>query len=310
MHLDKEKIFLLGSGRFASEVFRYLIEKGLPIAGVFTYPPKESGRKHTLKEDSVAEMALELGIELFRFDSYTKDSDAQNKLTELKPDLGIVLSFRILPEEIYSIPKNGMINLHPSLLPALRGAAPLNWAIAKGYTKSGFTTFLLDKKVDAGNIILQSNWNIEADENVFDLTKKLVIPAAEHLFKTIPLILDKSFVPKAQDESKKSNAPKIKRKHLRIDWRRSAKEIHNQTRGFYPVAYAVYNGKDIAIVDSEISDDSGDIGEILGIEGNGIKIACSEGAIIAKILKPQGKGKMEGKAFYNGYIKDKTLFFQ
>ncbi len=301
-------IVLLGSGRFAQEVFRKAIDKGLLPQAIFTYPPKEKGRGHRLYPDPVHELASERGIPLYLYDDYRAGSDACLKLKQLSPDLGIVLSFRILPSDFFSIPKMGMINLHPSLLPDLRGAAPLNWAIARGYTRSGISTFILNEEVDSGKILGQKEFAIKPDENVLDLTKKIVEPSAELLIESIPFALDASFLPKMQSPKEITRAPKITKEHLKIDWNKDNRSLHNQIRAFYPSAFALYNGRQVAIEVATTGDEKGKPGEIIGVSEDSIVIGCGTGTIHVDKLKPQGKKQMSGRAFYNGYAKDDLYF--
>jgi methionyl-tRNA formyltransferase len=177
----------LGSGDFASGILDILSQRGNCPVCSFTYCPKEKGRGHKAVQDDVAIVSEKHDIECFETDDINSVA-VHDKMKSLEPDFGLVISFSILDKETFSIPKSGMINLHPSLLPDLRGAAPLNWAIRRGYRKSGFSTFFLTSGVDCGKILLQEEFDILEDENAGQLRERLILPAANHLEKVFLML--------------------------------------------------------------------------------------------------------------------------
>ena len=228
-------------------------------------------------------------------------------LSELKPDLIAVVAFRILPERIFSLPPFGTINLHASLLPKYRGAAPINWAIIKGEKKTGVTTFFIGKKVDTGEIILQREVEIEPDETCGELSLKLSQVGAEVLLKTIDLIEKGEVKTCPQDNSGASLAPKITDELCKIDWSKPAEEINNLIRGVSPTpgAFTFFRGKILKIYKTEKVPErieTSDPGVVIGAgKSTGILVQTGRGILKLKELQLEGKKKITADEFLRGY---------
>ncbi|MCL4550787.1 MAG: methionyl-tRNA formyltransferase [Bacteroidetes bacterium] len=245
------KIVFMGTPDFAIPSLKKLLFLRNPfgkskhtIAAVVSAPDKERGRGREVSFTPVKEFALQNKLEVLTPVSL-KDRQFINRLNELSPDLFVVVAFRILPKEVYSIPKRGSFNLHGSLLPKYRGAAPIQWALINGDTETGVTTFFLEDKVDTGNIILQKKIEIDSADNFGSLHDKLMMLGADAVLETVELIENGSFSLSKQNDQDASPAPKITKEICRIDWNKSAAEIHNLVRGLspYPGAFFIHQEK-------------------------------------------------------------------
>ncbi|MEW5844468.1 MAG: methionyl-tRNA formyltransferase [Bacteroidota bacterium] len=238
------KIVFMGTPDFAIPSLKKLLESNHTIAAVVSAPDKERGRGREVSFTPVKEFAIQNKLEVLTPVSL-KDQQFIDRLNELDPDLFVVVAFRILPKEVYSIPKRGSFNLHGSLLPKYRGAAPIQWALINGETETGVTTFFLEDKVDTGNIILQKKIEIDPDDDFGSLHDKLMILGAEAVLETVELIANGSYRLAKQNDQEASPAPKITKEICRIDWIKNAAEIHNLVRGLspYPGAFFMYKDK-------------------------------------------------------------------
>ena len=226
------------------------------ILSVVTTPDKERGRGQKVTSTAVKQFAIEKNIPVLQ-PIKLKDDYFINKLKRLEPDLFVVVAFRILPKEVFEIPKYGSFNLHGSYLPKYRGAAPIQWALINGDTETGLTTFKLAEKVDTGNIYLQEKVKINPDDNFETLHDRMSLLGAELVLKTVQLIESGEYELYQQDNSLASPAPKITKEICLIDWNKSATEIHNLVRGLspHPAAFFNYNKKVIKIYKTEIVKD-------------------------------------------------------
>ncbi|MFP4458106.1 MAG: methionyl-tRNA formyltransferase [Candidatus Zixiibacteriota bacterium] len=305
-------IFLGGDG-FAAAIFERLIKDNIRPKAIFTYPPKERGRGRKPVANPVRKVADKYEIECLEFDNYKTD-EVVDAIKSLNAKLGVVISFKILPEKVFNAPEHGMINLHPSLLPDLRGAAPLNWAIAKGYLKSGITVFFLDKKIDSGNILLQKEVEIGCNETYGDLWYKVQKPSAEILKKAINLIYSGDYKLQNQNSEKSSYAPRIKQSHLEIDWSKTASQLHNQIRAFAPKpgAFTFFKNKRVKLFESEVQNNeisSKNTGEIVDYDDEAVIVTTGKGFLKILMLQPENKRKMSGHDFWLGYVKEKGQSF-
>ncbi len=241
-----------------------------------------------------------------------KDIEFSDKIRSLDPDIIIVVAFRILPKEIFTIPQYGSFNLHASLLPKYRGAAPINWAIINGEAETGVTSFFLKEKVDTGNIIIQKKTDIEPEDNAGTIHDKLAGLGAETVLETVRLIESGNVSVSEQDNSSATPAPKIFREDCQINWEQGALKIHNFIRGLspYPGAYSYLNNKIVKISKSNKTDmKSLKIpGKIL-IENKKLYVSSEDNLIEILELQPEGKKRLSALDFINGADKTGELIF-
>ena len=231
----------MGTPEFASTSLRRLVEEGYNIVAVVTTPDKPAGRGQKMHFSDVKVTAEELGLPILQPEKL-RDEEFLSALRELQADLGIVIAFRMLPEVVWAMPRLGTFNLHASLLPQYRGAAPINWAIINGETRTGVTTFLLNHEIDKGAIIEQEAVDILPEDNIGTLYDKLMAVGAQLVVSTVERLASGNYKAIEQmhiDESTLKPAPKIFKEDGRIDWRRSCRSIHNLVRGLspYPAAW-------------------------------------------------------------------------
>ena len=242
MKKEDLRILYMATADFALPSLQALVEGGYHIVAVVTMPDKPAGRGQKLRESSIKTYAREVGIEVLQPERL-KDEAFISRLHELRIDLGIVVAFRMLPEVVWSLPRFGTINLHGSLLPRYRGAAPIHWAIIRGETETGVTTFRLRHELDTGDILLQARLPIAPEDNVGKVHDALMHLGAETLVKTVDLFLQDE-EPQAQAQSSydiaPTSAPKLTKENTELQWTSTAQELHNQVRGLspYPAAWA------------------------------------------------------------------------
>jgi len=304
------KIILMGSPDFGIPAFRKIIECGYDVPAVVTVPDKQKGRGLKVQFSDVKKFAIENNIDILQPENL-KSKEFIDSLRNYNPDLFIIIAFRILPKEIFSIPRLGSINLHASLLPKYRGAAPINHAIINGETKSGITTFYLDESVDTGSIILQKEISIDINDTFGDVYYRMSETGADVVMDTINLIKHKSYVLKKQDSSQSSKAPKIFRKDCLINWNKDSASLHNFIRGLSPVpaAYTQRNGKVYKILKSRLSINKSVMESgILFSADKKLFISTSDYDLEILSIQPEGKKPMSAKDFINGMISDKIVF--
>lgn len=242
MEAKNLRIVFMGTPEFAATSLKRLVAEGYNIVAVVTTPDKPAGRGQKMHESDVKLMAKELGLPILQPEKL-RDEAFLAAMRELQPDLGIVIAFRMLPEVVWAMPKHGTFNLHASLLPEYRGAAPINWAIINGDKRTGVTTFLLNHEIDKGAIIGQEEVDILPEDNIGTLYDKLMNIGSGLVIETVERIASGDINPVEQmhiDESTLRPAPKIFKEDGRIDWSRKAEDIHNLVRGLspYPAAWS------------------------------------------------------------------------
>ncbi len=242
MEAKNLRIVFMGTPEFAATSLKCLVAEGYNIVAVVTTPDKPAGRGQKMHESDVKLMAKELGLPILQPEKL-RDEAFLAAMRELQPDLGIVIAFRMLPEVVWAMPKHGTFNLHASLLPEYRGAAPINWAIINGDKRTGVTTFLLNHEIDKGAIIGQEEVDILPEDNIGTLYDKLMNIGSGLVIETVERIASGDINPVEQmhiDESTLRPAPKIFKEDGRIDWSRKAEDIHNLVRGLspYPAAWS------------------------------------------------------------------------
>ncbi len=310
------RIVFFGTPDFAVESLSRLVEGGYNIVGVVTMPDKEAGRGHKLLQSPVKQYALEHGLKLLQPERL-KNPQFIEELRALNADLQIVIAFRMLPEAVWAMPPLGTFNLHASLLPKYRGAAPINWAVINGETETGVTTFFLKHEIDTGDIIQQRKIAIADDDNVGIVHDKLMVMGADMVIETVDAIIAGTVKPVPQEQlcnagTEPTPAPKIFKETCRIDWNRPARDVRNLVRGLspYPAAWTeitdaagtVHTAKvfETALA-SDITATCHRPGEIWN-DGTGRLLAmCSDGAVEIKQLQLAGKKRMPAADFLRGF---------
>jgi methionyl-tRNA formyltransferase len=296
------KIVFFGTPDFAVPSLDILNKSEHEIVAVVTAPDKERGRGRKVSSTPIKTYGIENGIKILQPVSM-KDEHFAEELKVINADLFVIVAFRILPRSVFSIPKFGSFNLHGSLLPKYRGAAPIHWAIINGDKKTGVTTFFLEDKVDTGNMIFQSELEITEEDNLGSIHDKMMILGAELVLKTVNAIDKNEIVLKKQDNSLASPAPKITKELGAIDWNKSAEEIHNLIRGLspFPAAYFIYNEKKYKIFKSKIIDNFNlKAGEVKETKSE-LYIGTADKEIQVIELQLEGRKRMTTDAFLRGY---------
>ncbi len=297
------RIVFMGTAEFGIPSLRLLLEQQQQIVGVVTNVDKPSGRGQKVSVSPIKEFAHQQNLPLLQPTSL-KDALFVQQLKELEADVFVVVAFRILPPEVFRLPKHGAFNLHTSLLPKYRGAAPIQWAIINGEKETGVTTFFLDDKVDTGNIILQARLPIRENETAGELHDRLAEIGAEIVLHTVRLIEKGNPHRHPQDSSLATPAPKLFKEHCMIDWTKPAQEVHNRIRGLSPIpcAFTFHNGKIIKLYRSRIVDDVPltRASEIMMADKR-LVVATGNGAVEILELQQEGKRKMSAEEFLRGY---------
>lgn len=291
----------MGTPEFAVPSLDILLKSNYDICAVVTAPDKKKGRGLKFVFSDVKNFALDKNLKILQPEKL-KDDIFIEEIKTLNPDLIIVVAFRILPSEVYKIPAKGSFNLHASLLPEFRGAAPVNRAIMEGKKQTGVTTFFLQDKVDTGNIILQKKILIEDKDNAGTLHDKLSAAGALCVLETVRLIESGNFNPQIQDDSLASPAPKIFKEDCLINWNQSAEKIHNLIRGLspYPGAFTYFENKNIKIFKSEITEINSNAspGKI-STANKKLLVSTSDFDIEIIEIQSEGKRKVSGSDFAN-----------
>ena len=301
------RIVFMGTPDFAVTILKHLIDNNYNIVGVITAADKPAGRGRKLNESEIKKYALSKNLNILQ-PKNLKNEDFHEELKALNADLQIVVAFRMLPEVVWKMPKFGTFNLHASLLPQYRGAAPIHWAIINGETKTGVTTFFIDDKIDTGKIILQEEIAILNNETVGTLHDKLMFLGADLVSKTIDLISDGNIITKKQPELEEKSAPKLNPENTKVDWTDSLDNIYNKIRGLnpFPAAWTIIknDGEEISAkiyaIQKEITEHKFATGKIITTKKE-MKVAVNNGFIIIEEIKLSGKKKMDVKSLLNGY---------
>lgn len=299
------RIVFMGTPDFAVPSLKILVEKGYEVVGVITATDKRGGRGgKKLIESAVKRYALKQGLRLLQPPNL-KDPSFLKELRSLQADLQIVVAFRMLPVAVWDMPPVGTLNLHGSLLPRYRGAAPLNWAIIKGEKETGLTTFFLKHEIDTGDLLFQYKTTIGEEETVGDLHDRLMHRGAELVLKTVKAIEKDNYQPQPQDESLVSAAPKIFHQDCQVDFKQSTQTVHDFVRGLspYPTAWTRINGQKLKLFKTqrEVEAHEQAPGSIDTDNKNYLRIATKDGFVRILELQLQGRKRMDTSAFLNGY---------
>lgn len=311
--MDKQslRIIYMGTPDFAVESLRALVVGGYNVVAVVTMPDKPAGRGHQLQYSAVKQYALSVGLPLLQPERL-KDEDFLTELRSYNADLQIVVAFRMLPEVVWNMPRLGTFNLHASLLPQYRGAAPINWAVMNGDTQTGATTFMLQHEIDTGNIILQESIDITIDENVGSVHDRLMTMGATLVTRTVDLIIDSENkgvelpTTQQQESSNLRPAPKIFKETCMIDFSWTAERIRNHVRGLspypaawianmpssHPLADVLKGAKVYQVAITQVSEQKGHI-----------IVPCADGYVDILELQLPGKKRMMASALLNGIKK-------
>ncbi len=296
------RILFMGTPEFAVASLARLLEHGYDVPAVVTVPDKPSGRGLKHAASAVKQFACSHGLAVLQ-PSNLRDPAFVAEVKNFNPDLIVVVAFRILPPEVFTTPRFGSINLHASLLPKYRGAAPIQWAIINGEKETGVTTFFLRETVDTGNIILQARLPIREDETAGELHDRLAEVGAEIVLHTVRLIETGKASPRPQDDASATPAPKIFKEDCRIDWKKSAVQVHNFVRGLSPIpgAFTHHRGEQIKLFRGHPSDEAGrkHPGEILRADDRLI-VDAGEGAYEILELQQSGHRRMSAAEFLRG----------
>lgn len=311
---EKLRILFMGTPDFACVTLRALCEGDAGVVGVVTQPDKPKGRGYTLMPPPVKVYAEERGLPVYQpttLKAGTEDGDAfALTLRELDPDLIVVVAYgKILPGYVLDYPRLGCVNVHGSLLPAYRGAAPMQRAIIDGCSETGITTMLMAAGLDTGDMLLKRVVPIGENDNFEDIHDRMAQVGAELLLETVEGLVAGTITPQVQDDALATYAAKIEREDCVLDFSRPAREVHNRIRGLSPIplaSAAMPGGKRVKILASVVADDKTPHavpGEILSLDSTGegrVEIACAVGSIYAMRLLPEGKGRMGAADFIRG----------
>lgn len=302
------RIIFMGSPDFAVPSLEKIHESDHVIRAVVSNPDKRRGRRSEPSPTAVKKRALELGYPtLDAADVNSKDFIAE--LKKIPADLYVVVAFRILPPDVLEIPEIGSINLHASLLPKYRGAAPIHWAIINGEKETGCTVFFLDEKVDTGNIIGQVKTDIGLMETTGDLYERLKTVGADLLLESVNKIAENNYNLLPQNDALATPAPKLHKANTKVDFAKSSENVHNFIRGLnpFPVAWCMYGSKKMNIYESEPADVTNLSPGEMAVINNKLVVGCSEGSIQMKKLQLPGTKQLTAREFINGYDVDKKL---
>lgn len=307
MRKDDLRIVFLGTPEFAVESLRRLVDGGYNVVGVVTMPDKPAGRGHKMFESPVKLYAKEHGLHVMQ-PAKLKEESFIEELESLHANLFIVIAFRMLPEVVWRMPELGTFNLHASLLPKYRGAAPINWAVINGETETGVTTFFLKHEIDTGDILRQERIPIKPDDNVGDVHDRLMMLGADLTVDTVEHIIAGTLKPIPQDQllngAEPTPAPKIFRETCHIDWNKPAASIHNLVRGLspYPAAWTEIEGNVVKIFRTRLSERKSEVvpGTVV-VEGHRLFLAAIDKLLEVEELQPAGKKRISALDFINGY---------
>ena len=305
------RIVFFGTPDFAVPSLNAIVHAGYEVAGVVTAPDKPAGRGLHLHESAVKKYAVSKGLPLLQPEKMKAD-DFQEALRSWKADIQIVIAFRMMPEIVWQMPPKGTFNLHASLLPRYRGAAPINRAIMNGDNETGLTTFFLKHEIDTGNIILQKKLRIGDNETAGQLHDRMMLAGADLVVETLDLIVKGKYILTEQGSVEDApHAPKIFKEDCRINWMNDVKHTYNVIRGLspHPTAYCLYKGDTFKIYEAEYEKAIHD--EQPGtfvMEKHRIKIACQGGYIYPMKIQAQGKKNMDIQSFIQGFRPDVNRF--
>ena len=299
------RILFMGTPDFAVASLKRLVEDGHDVCGVFTQPDKPKNRGMKMTFSPVKEYALSQNLTVYQ-PLKMRDGEALGIVEQLQPELIVVAAYgRILPEEILNAPRYGSINVHSSLLPSYRGAAPINWAILDGLDATGVTIMYMAKELDAGDIIHTVETPIDIDETALELTLRLADLGAQALAETVDMLAAGTAIRTPQDHSKHTYAPMLSKALSPIDWNKNARQIHDQVRGLipWPCASTVVGGKNVKVFKTEFGAETTALpGTVVSAGKQGIEIACGDGRTLRITqLQAEGGKRMAAADYLRGH---------
>jgi methionyl-tRNA formyltransferase len=295
----------MGTPDFAVPSLRILVQNGYKVVGVVTATDKYGGRgKKQLLESPVKKYAVEQGIPVLQ-PKNLKSPEFQEELRGLNANLQVVVAFRMLPEAVWDLPEYGTFNLHGSLLPRYRGAAPINWAVINGDAETGVTTFFIRHKIDTGDVLFQEKMPIGPNETAGAVHDRMMLLGAETVLKTVKAIESGDYQLQKQDDALATKAPKLFRETCEIDFAQPIEKVHNFVRGLspYPAAWTTLEGKQLKILRAhyEKADLDATPGTFRSDNKSWIKIAAPDGWLVVEELQMQGRKRMKANDFLNGF---------
>lgn len=303
MILPKDiRTVFMGTPEFALATLEGLLDFGLNLVGVYTQPDRPSGRGKKLSPPPVKLLAEARGLKVFQ-PQKLRAPEVVGELQSLAPDLIVVVAYgQILPKSVLDIPKYGCINVHASLLPAYRGAAPINKVIIDGKTETGITTMLMDVGLDTGDMLVKKATAIGPFETAGELHDRLALLGRETIEETLRQLCAGTLRPEKQDDALSCYAPMLKKEDGRIDWHRSAEEIHNQVRGLepWPGGYTYLDGEVLKIADTAPEEGVGEPGTVVSADPDGVRVACGGGVLKIGELQLPGKKRLPAGEFLRG----------
>ena len=307
--METPRIVYMGTPDFAVPALDALVDAGLAPAAVVTVPDKPAGRGQRVRTSAVKDAAERHGIEVLQ-PADLRAPDFLARLGELSPDIIAVVAFRILPPEVYEAARLGAFNLHGSLLPAYRGAAPIQRALMDGVAETGVTTFFLQRTVDTGNVILRRRLGVGPNDTGGEVHDRLAALGAEAVVETVRRIAAGAADAEPQDDALASPAPKIFREHGEIDWAQPAEAVHNHVRALdpYPGAWTTWAGETLKLFRSQTASGTGVPGEVIEAADR-LVVACGEGAVEVGEVQREGKRRMPAADFLNGANLDAGTVF-
>lgn len=313
---NSPKVIFMGTPEFAVASLDALLQAGINIIAVITAPDKPAGRGMKMNESAVKKYAVEKGLIVLQPEKL-KNAEFLESLRALQADLQIVVAFRMLPQQVWDMPPMGTLNLHGSLLPQYRGAAPINWAIINGEKETGVTTFKLQHEIDTGNILLQEKIPISDSETAGELHDRMKMIGAQLLVKTVKGLIDGSIKELPQDAAIEKettgtlfHAPKLSTETCQLDFKNDVASIYNKVRGLspYPGAFTTLNGKILKIfkAEKEMSSQNIEPGSLKTDQKTFLKFACADGFLQALDIQLEGKKRMAIADFLRGYKIENT----
>lgn len=297
-------IVFFGTPAIALKSLEYLYNSDkINILAVVTQPDKPAGRGHKIQMSVIKQFALEHNLPVFQPKSIRKEPEIQEELKKLNPDFFVTFAFgQILSQDVLDIPKYETINLHASLLPRYRGANPIQRAIINGDKETGICTMITELGLDCGDVCMREKIEIPNDMTCVDLFEKISDISPALLEKTLVGLVEKTIIPEKQCETGICMANKLTKEETKIDWTKSAEEIHNLVRGIYkfPSAYFMHNDKVVKVLETRVIEDNGTCGEFVKVTKEGIEVGCGKDCLLLIKIKPEGKGEMFAKDWANG----------
>ena len=297
------RILFMGTPEFARVSLEALLENGCNVTGVITQPDKPKGRGYEMSMPEVKKCALEKGIAVYQPETL-KDGAIMPLLQELSPDVIVVVAYgKILPEYILNYPKYGCINIHGSLLPSYRGAAPIQRAVIDGLEVSGVTSMYMEKGLDTGDMLIKRELPIGKETTAGEYHDALAILGGKVLIETLDALKNGTLCPEKQDDSLSSYASQLSKAEGEINWNENNLAVYNKVRGLnpWPMSYSFIGKKRFVVEFVYMAQGNGIPGEVLRADDSGIEVACKEGSVIIKEIKPEGKKKMSVSDFLRGH---------